>query len=84
MRKNKTIQSTEKKPRLNDSNGILDDLVERIYDIRCRIVHNKASETDKKILPMTKNVNYLKHEVELLKFIVRKVLIANSSPFSLK
>ena len=73
----------ERKLRLEDLTGIMDDLAERIYDIRCRIVHNKASETDKKILPMTQNVEYLKNDVELLKFIVRRVIIANSRDFSL-
>ena len=74
---------SDKKLRLNDNLGILDDLSERIYDIRCRIVHNKASETTSKILPMTKNVNYLANDVELLKFLARKAIIANSRPFTM-
>ena len=71
------------KLRLGDPSGLMDDLAERIYDIRCRIVHNKASETDKKILPMTPSVEYLRKDVELLKFVVRRVIIANSRDFSL-
>lgn len=72
------------KLRLNDSMGIVDDLAERIYDIRCRIVHNKASEINKKILPMSKEEGYLAYDVELLQFISRKAIIANSRSFTLK
>ena len=70
------------KLRTSDSTGIMDDVAKRIYDIRCRIVHNKASESEKKILPMTREAGYLSYEVELLQFIVRKALVANSRPFA--
>lgn len=70
---------SDTKARLTDNNRIIDDIAERIYDIRCRIVHNKASE--KKILPMSKDLNYLEHEIEILKFVARKVIVANSRQF---
>lgn len=73
---------SDKKLRLNDHIGIMDDVGARIYDIRCKIVHNKASETDNKILPMTKDIEYLVNEVELLEFIARKAIIANSKQVS--
>ena len=72
------------KLRVADPSGIMADVVHRIYDIRCRIVHNKASESENKIMPMTEEAGYLAHEVELLQFIVRKAIIANSRPLSLK
>lgn len=72
----------EQKLRLTDSLGIIDDVAVRIYEIRCQIVHNKASEINNKILPMTKEVDYLVNELELLKFIARKAIIANSRPFN--
>ncbi|MBQ6700660.1 MAG: hypothetical protein IJM98_08360, partial [Oscillospiraceae bacterium] len=74
-----SIKLFNKKVRLTDNNGIIDDIAERIYDIRCRIVHNKASEN--KILPASKDVDYLIHEIEVLKFIARKAIIANSRQF---
>ncbi|KEZ89280.1 hypothetical protein [Lacrimispora celerecrescens] len=74
---------SDQKLRLTDKIGIVDDVAERIYEIRCRIVHNKASEINNKILPMTKNVDYLVNEVALLEFIARKAIIANSCPFTL-
>lgn len=72
----------EQKLRLTDSLGIIDDVAARIYEIRCRIVHNKASEISNKILPMTKEVDFLVNEVNLLEFIARKAIIANSRPFN--
>ncbi len=74
---------SDKKLRLTDNIAILSDLSSRIYDIRCRIVHNKASETSKKILPVTKEAEYLRYETELLKFVAQKAIIANSKPMLL-
>ncbi|RKD35306.1 hypothetical protein [Lacrimispora algidixylanolytica] len=73
---------SEKKIRLTDNAGILNDIAMRIYDIRCSIVHNKASESSRKILPLTKDNEYLANDVQLLEFITRKAIIANSRPFS--
>lgn len=75
---------SDKKLRINDKDGILSDLSARIYDIRCRIVHNKASEIEKKILPLTKAEEYLMNDVELLLFIVRKAIIVSSKPLNYK
>ena len=76
-----SLNLSDRKIKLTDSNGIIDDFAERIYDIRCKIVHNKASEN--KILPMTKDVDHLVHENEVLKFLARKAIVANSRPFVL-
>jgi len=56
-----------------------------IYDIRCKIVHTKIeSSTDKNelLLPFSKEAELLTHDIELVQFIARKVLIAASSPMS--
>ena len=75
---------SDKKLRLDDTIGLIEDLALRIYDIRCRIVHNKASESTKKILPITKEEHLLRNEIELLKYIVQRTIIVNSSPLSLE
>jgi len=75
--------SGEKLP-LNDITGIVPKLSARIYDIRCRIVHNKASETHKKILPVTKEEDYLRNEISVLKFLAEKAIITNSKSFQFK
>lgn len=71
---------SDKKLRLDDNIGIIEDLANRIYDIRCRIVHNKASETSKKILPKTREESLLRNEIDVLKFVVQKTMIVNSKP----
>lgn len=74
--------SSERLP-LGDSINIISKVAARIYDIRCRIVHNKASEIHKKILPVTKEEDYLRNEVYLIKFLARKAIIANSKRIDL-
>ena len=69
---------SSEKLNMKDSMNLVINVASRIYDIRCRIVHNKASEINKKILPVTKDENYLINEVHLIKFLARKVIIANS------
>lgn len=74
--------SNEKLP-VEDSINIIAKVAARIYDIRCRIVHNKASETHKKILPVTQEEDYLRNEVQLIKFLARKAIVANSKTIEL-
>ena len=74
---------SDQKLRFTDKDAILVDLASRIYDIRCRIVHNKASESHKKILPLTKAESSLSNDIELLQFVARKAIIDNSRPIIL-
>lgn len=55
-----------------------------IYDIRCKIVHTKGEASNGEIellLPFSKEADLLHHDIELIQFIARKVLIAASSKF---
>lgn len=74
----KSNKLSDEKLSLSDFNGIITKTASRIYDIRCRIVHNKASETHKKILPVTQEEKYLRNEIYLLKFLARKSIFVNS------
>ena len=74
----KSNKLSDEKLSLSDSNGIISKVSARIYDIRCRIVHNKASEIHKKILPVTQEEDYLRNEIYLLKFLARKSIFVNS------
>ena len=59
----------------------MNQLLQRFYNIRCRIVHTKGAEGDLEVLhPQSKEVVYLEHEIELAKFLAHKVLIASSKP----
>ncbi len=63
----------------NKDVGIRDQLADRIYDIRCKIVHTKESEEEKgRILPFTKQESLLYIENEIMEFLASKALIANS------
>ena len=60
------------------------EVSERIYEIRCRIVHSKASEGDFDVLlPYSSGIKKLNFDLELIEFISRKVLIASSRPLNL-
>ncbi len=61
------------------------DVASRIYDIRCRIVHSKSGlrDADKMLLPFSEQADHLLHDIELLRFIARSVLIAASTPLRL-
>jgi hypothetical protein len=77
----KTISTV--KLALNDVNADLRGLVaERLYDIRCRIVHTKVDGGQTRtevILPFSKESEDLIVDIELIQYVARQVLIATSS-----
>ena len=65
-------------------NDIVNEVCERIYDIRCRIVHKKANGYDGElILPYSSEIKYIKNDISLVEFVAQKVLIDNSRPLNL-
>jgi hypothetical protein len=63
----------------NKDLDLREQLAERLYDIRCKIVHTKVDEAEKgRILPFTKEETLLMDEVEVIEFIARKAIIAGS------
>ena len=73
--------------KINIGNKDLDlreQLAERLYDIRCKIVHTKAGETlEERILPFTEEAALLPVETDIIEFIARKVIIAGSRTLSI-
>jgi hypothetical protein len=69
---------------LNPQNKNLDmrtQLANRIYEIRCRIVHSKSDGGASEIpilLPFSKEAELLSADVQLLRFLAQKVLLAGS------
>jgi len=66
---------------INASNlsSLISDSAERIYEIRCRIVHTKVSEKNYKLLlPSSPELKFMSFEIAILEQIVKKVLIASS------
>jgi hypothetical protein len=59
-----------------------DEVANRIYDLRCRIVHTKDEGADQQeglLLPFSREAKSLTHDVELVKWIAQKVLIAGAT-----
>ncbi len=68
-------------PVKNPSEDLRSEVGDRIYDIRCKIVHTKSGETKEdveQLLPFSKEAEMLNYDIELLKFITRQVIIGSS------
>ena len=54
-------------------------VAERLYSIRCRIVHTKDDGNDELgiLLPYSKEEAALVHDIELMQFVARSVLVAS-------
>ena len=74
---------TDQKIPINDPNADLRLAVaDRIYDIRCKIVHTKSGGGEggfELLLPFSKEAQLLHHDIWLIQYIARQVLIAASS-----
>jgi hypothetical protein len=71
-------------PLANQAADLRGDVAERIYDIRCKIVHTKNDARDGEIellLPFTKEADLLSHDIDLVQYIAQRVLIAASTNF---
>lgn len=72
-----------KLPIANAEADLRNDVADRIYDIRCKVVHTKSGAKDGELellLPFSKEAGMLQYDIDLIQFIARKVLIAASSP----
>lgn len=59
------------------------DIADRIYDIRCKIVHTKSdspsSRNNELLLPFSREADLLIFDIELAQYVARQVLIMSSS-----
>ncbi len=58
------------------------DVADRIYDIRCKIVHARGDggpANTELLLPFSKEADLLGFDIELARYVAREVLIASSS-----
>jgi hypothetical protein len=60
----------------NKETDIRIDTANRIYEMRCRIVHTKDEDELELILPTSPEISLIKYDLELIEFVARKVLIA--------
>jgi hypothetical protein len=81
----KTKGLTDRTLKIRDAEADLrNEVADRLYDIRCKIVHTKNDTRDGEIeilLPFSKEEDQLHHDIALIEFIAQRVLIAASTPF---
>lgn len=73
--------------RIADAENLLKQVADRIYDIRCRIVHTKADGGDgavELLLPDSAAVRQLGPDVELARLLAQYALVAGAEPLELK
>jgi hypothetical protein len=69
----------------NREKDIREQLAERIYDIRCRIVHTKEGDKRGRIMPFTKEEVLLRRfDLPMIEILADKALIANSKRLSFR
>jgi hypothetical protein len=74
--------SSHRIPIANASADLRNDVADRLYQIRCRIVHSKGDirdEEEELLLPFSKEAEQLVHDIALIHFLAQQVLIAASS-----
>jgi hypothetical protein len=68
-------------PLANKNTDLRNDVADRIYDIRCKIVHTKNEHSDDDfpmILPFSEDADLLLHDIDLVEFVSGRVLISSS------
>lgn len=72
-------------PLANPSADLRNDVADRVYDIRCKIVHAKTDSRDGSVellLPFTQEAEQLSFDIELVQYLAQLVLVAGSTPFN--
>ncbi len=64
-------------------NDIRTETAQRIYEIRCKVVHAKDDESFESLLPTSPEVREIGHDLALVEFLARKAIIAASRPLSI-
>lgn len=77
----KQKSGVHKIPIANETADLRNDVADRLYNIRCRIVHTKDSEqhSGSMILPFSEEADQLIFDIDLAQFVAQKILIATSS-----
>ena len=70
----------------NPSADLRNEIADRIYDIRCKIVHTKSGTDEGDIellLPFSNEAEQLYFDIDLVQYVAQQVLIAASSPLKM-
>lgn len=71
-----------KLPLRNPNADLRNDVADRIYDIRCKIVHTKSDSGEgetKPLLPFSKEADRLYHDIDLVQYLAQQTLITASA-----
>lgn len=71
----------------SESADILREIADRIYQLRCKIVHTKmidSESNDDPILPFTKEEALLDQDIQLIKFVATRVISASGTHLDLR
>jgi hypothetical protein len=74
-------------PIKNPDADLRNDAADRIYNIRCKIVHTKSGGREGEVellLPFSKEAELLYADIELIQFVAREVLVSASTPLRLR
>jgi hypothetical protein len=70
----------------NPTVDLRNDVAERVYEIRCKIVHTKADSRDaalELLLPFSTEAEQLSHDIELVQYLANRVLVSSSTPLNI-
>jgi hypothetical protein len=73
--------------RLAPKSDVRDQVADRIYDIRCRIVHTKSEGGDagvELLLPTGKEARSIGPDIDLIRLAAQQAIIAGAAPLDLK
>jgi hypothetical protein len=82
----KKLSPYHKIPIANTAADLRNDVAERVYEIRCKIVHTKIDTKDSALellLPFSAEAEQLSHDIELVQYLANRVLISSSTPFNI-
>jgi hypothetical protein len=67
-----------------EDDDLIDATAERIYEIRCRIVHTKDSDGERgQLLPFSPEAEQMDHDIDLLETLAHSALVAGSRELQL-
>jgi hypothetical protein len=73
-------KTSDKLLNIRKPNDLIQQLTERIYDIRCKIVHTKSLGNEQDfILPYSEEALNLSYDIDLMQEVAERVLIASAS-----
>jgi hypothetical protein len=79
-------QPYHKIPLGGPSVDLRNDVADRVYEIRCKIVHTKTDARDSAfelLLPFSAEAEQLSHDIELVQYLAKRVLISSSTSLNI-